>query len=327
MDEFERIALIKKKIKPSSKVLVGIGDDTAVLRSPRGKMLITVDALVEGVHFDLRYASPEDVGHKALAVNLSDIAAMGGKPLYAVVSLGCGKSHGPAFLDAFYNGLLALAKSHDVAVVGGNLTSSPHFFADVTVVGEVKGAALTRSGMKKGDWIGVVGSLGSAAMGLASLRKRDRAALTPAVKKVQTAQLRPQPLLREGQALQKTKGVSALIDVSDGLASELHHLARASSVGVEIRADYLPIDPAVRRLSSTLSLDPLSAALYGGEDYALLVSGAPRALNSVQRALRRLGQNLVVIGEATRAKQVVMRLGEGAAEPLLPRGWNHWATQ
>ena len=250
-------------------VRVGIGDDAAVVQSPTENLVFTVDSLVEGVHFDLRYTRPEDAGHKALAVNLSDMAAMGAKPLYALVSLALPQTFFKSFIDGFYSGLMALADRFGVAVIGGNLAKSPGpIFCDVTLVGEVpEGKALLRSGARPGDAVGLLGQLGAAAAGLELLRQ-GRQSVGREFETLCQAQLRPEPLVDAGQRLRGL--ATSLIDISDGLVSELTHLATRSSVGIEIGQEKIPILPELQAAASRLGKSPLEWLLNGGEDYALL---------------------------------------------------------
>lgn len=316
MNEFDWIAKIEKQVRRRDpRVRVGIGDDAAVLRRASTELALTTDALVESVHFDLRYASPEDIGHKALAVNLSDLAAMGATPRFAQVSLALPARKADAFLPGFYRGLAALARRFGVTVTGGNLSRSPGpIFVDVTAIGELR-RPLLRSAARPGDRIGVIGVLGEAAAGLALLKKFGRAAekTWPALTR---AQLRPMPRVKE--ALRLADRLHAAIDVSDGLVAELGHLAKASQVTVEFDAESLPVSEALRSAARKLKCDPLAWVLGGGEDYALLVT-APRA---AEGKLKKQGVRW--IGEVVKGMPEVRARVAGEVVRLTPNGFDHF---
>src|SRR3954467_8031918 len=238
-------------------VLAGPGDDCAVVRPSRGlSLVVKTDAVVEGVHFRMPPFAPEDVGHKALAVNLSDLAAAGAQPRWFVCALGVPKVHSPERIAArMGRGMARLARRHGCALVGGNVTRAPGWTITLCVLGETK-QARGRTGARPGDSLIVVGRLGAAAKGLADLRKGAR---TPAAR----AQLRPEPLVEEGLAAGSL--ASAAIDVSDGFLRDLGHLCESSGCGAEVDGGALPVAPGA-------SFDD---ALAGGEDYALLFAARP----------------------------------------------------
>src|SRR5512138_3370788 len=269
-------------------VAVGPGDDAAVLRLPAGEELVaTVDAVVEGVHFDRR-ATWADVGWKALAVNLSDLAAMGARPLFALVALGLPAGAPDAAARGLARGLGACARAHRVAVVGGNVTRAREVSVTVTALGSVPaGRAVLRSGARPGDLVAVTGTVGDAALGLRA------GAAAPLVRR----QRRPTPRVAAGLALAGL--VRAAIDVSDGLAQDLAHLCRASGVGARIGARDLPLSPAYRRAARRLA-DPWGAALAGGEDYELVVAIAPASLPAARAAAAKARTPLTVIGRFVR---------------------------
>ncbi|MCB9253981.1 MAG: thiamine-phosphate kinase [Bdellovibrionaceae bacterium] len=320
MEEFKLIAKLESLIKSRSKdVLVSIGDDTAVVKGSGAPLLCTVDSLVENVHFDLRYFSAADLGHKALAVNLSDIAAMGGKPRWALVSLGLRKGVRTEFLMEMYRGLLALALKHRVEVVGGNVSRANELFVDVTVIGEAPKRPVLRRGAKAGDLLAVTGFLGGAAGGLHGLQKWGKrcATLFPELAGLQT---RPEPRLAESDALQGS--MNACIDISDGLASELHHIAKASRVKCVVDSEWIPLHPKLKELARKLDLRAMDLALYGGEDYHLLAAIPPKKLRAAQKKIRALGGNLVVVGEVASGRGVFVRRG-GRLHQLRALGHRH----
>jgi thiamine-monophosphate kinase len=287
-------------------VLVGVGDDAAVLRPPAGERLVaTVDAVVEGVHFDARFA-PEDVGWKALAVNLSDVAAMGARPLWALVALATPRGEDPARLARVGRGLAACARAHRIAVVGGNVTAARELSLTVTVVGSAPaGRILLRRGARPGDLLLVSGTLGDAALGLgpgaaAPLARRQR---------------RPRPRLALGRAL---AGIArAAVDVSDGLLQDLGHLCEASGVGAVVEVERLPLSPAYRAAARGRPR-PWEAALTGGEDYELALAVAPARLAAARAAARRARTPVAVVGRVVAGRGV--RVVKGGVAVAVRRG-------
>jgi thiamine-monophosphate kinase len=306
--EFELIGRFTRSFTNGEGVRVGIGDDAAVLRPPAGEDLVaTVDAVVEGIHFTGRF-SPGEIGWKALAVNLSDLAAMGARPLWALVALATPRAANAARLGGIGRGIAACARRHGVAVVGGNVTAARELSVTVTVVGSVRrGRALLRGGGRPGDLLVVSGTLGDAALGVragapAALRDRQR---------------RPRPRLALGAA---AAGIArAAIDLSDGLLQDLGHLCEASGVGARVEADRLPLSGAYRRAVRGRR-DPLAGALSGGEDYELLLAVPPARLGALRAAARRVRTPVTVVGVLEPRPGV--RVVEGG-RPLRPRRAGH----
>jgi thiamine-monophosphate kinase len=310
--EFELIeAFTRAAPRGGAGVLLGIGDDAALLRPPRGlDLAVTVDAVVEGVHFGAGF-TPEDVGWKALAVNLSDLAAMGARPLWALCALAVPRGADPRRLVRAGRGLAVCARRFGVALAGGNVSRAAELSLTVTAVGGVApGRALRRDGARPGDRLLVSGSLGGAALGLhprapASALRRQR---------------RPEPRVALGRAL---AGVaSACIDLSDGLLQDLGHLAHASGVGAVVQAGSVPLHPALRRLAA---LDPRlgELALAGGEDYELLAAVPPGRVPRALAAAARLRVPLREVGEVVRGRGV-RALGRGGRPlRLLRAGHDH----
>ncbi|MBI4403390.1 MAG: thiamine-phosphate kinase [Deltaproteobacteria bacterium] len=321
MREFELIEQIRQTVgKPSKRVLMGIGDDCAVLHSPKARLLATTDCLVEGVHFDFSYMSAFEVGFKALAVNLSDIAAMGGKPLYALVTIGLGKGAEQSVRE-LYRGMSKIARDFSVDIVGGNVSRSPRqTFVDVSLIGQAGLHTHFRKGAKKNDLIAVTGHLGASAVGLRLLKTMGRVALSryPTVSR---AHLMPSPRVIEGNALGRLSGVTSLIDISDGLAADLQHILAASNVGALIEQDALPIHLQTEKACSELDgCTALECALYGGEDYELLMTIAPKYLAEVKRAVPKVK----IIGQVLSASQgCVLRRANRVVQQLGLRGWDH----
>lgn len=311
--------------RPGARLLLGIGDDAALVRVAGGNdLVLTTDLSIEGVHF-LRAVHPaRSVGHRALARSLSDIAAVGGTPRFALVSLAISKQANRAWLEEFYTGLTALAKRFGVAVIGGDTAVVPERAGvDVVVAGEVRrGRALLRSGAQPGEQIFVSGRLGLSALGLRLLLSRRpglrRSALSA---QALAAHLYPLPQCVLGRYLSEKRLASALIDISDGLSTDLAHLCESSGVGARISQGLIP-GPRLSAWPKSLGISPLELALHGGEDYQLLFTVPTTKASSVPRKFR--GVSLSRIGEITRARELVLVRADGRPEPLRPCGYNHF---
>jgi thiamine-monophosphate kinase len=321
-DEFALIDEILRIVGPSGpQVIAGIGDDAAILQAPSHHELICTDAMVEGIHFDLSYSSPEEIGHKALASCLSDIAAMNGIPRAALFSIALPKEQGKRelFLRGFYAGAGALARRHGVDIVGGDLAASPGpIFIDVVCTGSAENPK-RRSGAKPGDLIAVSGTPGAAAAGLFALQQGRRSPQTEAI--VQ-AHLRPQPRFDLLPGLNRLPGLcTALIDISDGLSSELHHIAENSNVGIELNADLVPLHPEAKSLAHASGQAAWTWALSGGEDYELLAT-----LDAAK--LKELGAppaGFTLIGRVVPASEgLTIVESSGTRTPLNRTGFNHF---
>lgn len=317
--EFALVEKIKRRFENRAKsVLLGIGDDAAHLKTQSQGLFATVDMLMEGVHFDLNYFDPAEVGHKAVAVNLSDLAAMGGEPKFVLVSLGVRSDLNPSFLDELFTGMERQLRLFDVALVGGNLTRSPHsLVVDITALGEPTGKVLTRAGAQVGHRVAVTGTLGGAAAGFWALQREGRAAKTTQPE-ITSRQLCPTPRVAEGKALSHW-GASAAMDVSDGLASELGHLGQASGVGFLIEESALPVLEATRRFAAEIKADWRKWVLNGGEDYELLFTYDP-ARGKPPIACTDLGE--VVPAE----KGIKLARVNGQEEAVVPQGWDHFIS-
>jgi thiamine-monophosphate kinase len=321
ISEFELIAELQRRFaKPSPGVEVGIGDDAAVVAAGGGmRWVLTTDALVEGVHFERRFGSPRQLGHKALAVNLSDLAAMGAEPRHALVALSVPEDINRDFIGALFDGLDGLAREHRVSVVGGNISRSPVLTITVTAVGSVAGPAMLRSCGSPGDRLVVTGHIGSAALGL-ELLKGGRDPADDDESALISRHLEPTPRVAAGQALRLM--ATAGIDISDGLAQDAAHLAEASRCGAKINVDDLPLSPAYDRLTEQLD-DRWAPALSGGEDYELLLSIPPPMLHTAQMTANQVGTLLYDIGELVEGRDVVIVEADGTERPA-PQGWVHF---
>lgn len=324
------IERIRARLSMPSWVVVGPGDDAAVLRPVRGEFeVFTTDAVVDGVHVDRRFVPPDAIGHRALAVNLSDLAAMGAEPRAALLSLALPASSPVALLDGLLDGLLALAAEHRVTLIGGNLTSTPGpLMVDVTAIGSVRPRRiLTRVGARPGDEIYVTGSLGDAAAGLDVLVEAcagggDEPWREPS--RVCQRYLRPTPRVRAGLLLGRNRVPTSCMDLSDGLADGVRQMAQASDVGMTIDLDALPIADDVRQWYGRRQRDPVAAVLAGGDDYELLFTvrpGAARRLRGVRQALGDLP--ITRIGVVTRAREILVRSPSGTT--TLGHGFEHFS--
>jgi thiamine-monophosphate kinase len=319
-------------------VRVGIGDDCAVLTpAPERLLLATTDLLLEDVHFRRRYAEPADIGWKALAVNLSDVAAMGGRPRWALVALALPGRASAEEVEAFYEGALALAAEHDVAVVGGDTSASPAgWLVNVTLLGDAS-RPLLRSTARPGDVIAVTGALGRSAAGLAVLERapagRDparagRPLSAEVLSDVTAAHLRPRPRVTEGRWLGESGAVTAMMDLSDGLATDLGRLVAESGVGARVELARLPVDDHTRAVADTLGRDPLSWATGGGEDYELLLACERRALERLSGELAgATGATLTAIGEIVEAAQGLRFLDAGGQAVRVTSGFEHFSGE
>jgi len=311
--------------KPSGAVRLGIGDDCAILKSPKGSdLLITTDFSLEGRHFRRDWHSARSIGHRTLARGLSDLAAMGGRPITAFLSVALPvsavRNHG--WIDGFLGGFTDLANACDAVLAGGDTSESPseHVLADIILLGSAPtGTALRRSGARPGDDLYCTGSLGGAAAELAALGRSPR--------KFRTARatndhphLFPVPRLKAGDALRKRELATACLDISDGLSSDLAHLCESSGVRAEVDAARLPLHPLAQALGAEAGL---AAALHGGEDYELLFTARagvkmPRTLGGV--AITRIGR---IVAKRKNAPLMTLIAADGTRTALTAQGWEH----
>jgi thiamine-monophosphate kinase len=315
--------------RPPASVVVGPGDDAAIIEPARNeRLVVTTDALVEGVHATRAFSTPTDIGHKALAVNLSDLAAMAAAPRWAVVSLVLPGSWLVSDVEELMDGCASLARRFNVAIVGGNITRTPGpLVVDITAGGEVRPRRwLTRDGAKAGDEIFVSGSIGAAAAGLEMLQAN------PATGDPQPAiggacvdrHRRPEPRVRLGLAMGRARAARAAMDLSDGLADAVRQVAEASGCGVRLDASALPIDADARQWWTKAGVDAIRAALVGGDDYELLFA-VPKHGGRLLRAVRSrvASPALTRIGVFTKdARELVVE--RDGREEAVPEGYEHY---
>ncbi|MBI4396677.1 MAG: thiamine-phosphate kinase [Elusimicrobia bacterium] len=308
----------------SGRVNVKPGDDAAVVSlGPRGpQWAITTDMLVEGVHFDSRWTSGEDLGHKALAVNLSDLAAMGDViPRFGVVSLGITPKIPVNYVDRLYKGFEKLAKYHKFDIVGGDTVRSDRIVVSVTAIGQIRrrNRVILRSGARFGDILMVTGTLGDAAAGLAILTGQVTAEPPKAAAFLERRLLRPEPRLDLAKRIARPGALTSLIDSSDGLWRSVRILCAASNVGARIQAESLPVSPALKHWAKDAGKDPIDYALTGGEDYELIMTARPawaRVLES--RGLAKAVGRIVPSGEG-------VKVLDDEKERRIPVGFEHFS--
>ena len=346
LGEHALIARITARLAMPPWVVVGPGDDAAVIQPARGTLdVLTTDAQVDGVHFDLRFVPPEAAGHRALAVNLSDLAAMGAEPRAALLSLLLPESLDVEAIDRMMDGLLALASRHHVTLIGGNIarTSGP-LALDVTAIGSVRPRrVMTRAGARAGDEVYVTGTLGDAAVGLRALnaafnampRLTSNAAVDHPSEREASLEgvnvddrcaaryLRPEPRVRAGLLLGRNRAAASCIDLSDGLADGVRQVATASDVGITIDASSIPISEQSRVWHERTVSDPIRTALTAGDDYELLFTVGKAHRGRFRGVLKQIGDLPITrIGVVTRQREVLLRDERGLHE--LPQGYEHF---
>ncbi len=323
LGEFALISRLAQLLPaPGEEVVRGIGDDAAAIDLGEEHLLIlTTDMLVEGVHFDLSYTSPRDLGYKTLAVNLSDLASMGCGPGYGLVSLGLPAGFSVEAAEEIYRGLAECADRWGGWLVGGDTVASPQGLVLNLALAALMPAPnlMTRAGARLGDMVLVSGTLGESALGLELLKRGGEQAYDDARTCIQR-HLRPEPRLKTGEAA-CAAGATAMIDCSDGLLRDLGHICECSEVGAVVEADWLPVSDAARRVAESLGLDPLQAALAGGEDYELILTMPPDVAEEATREL-----DLTPVGVIVSAEEG-MRVADaqGNSLPVESYGYEHFS--
>ncbi|HYA28529.1 MAG TPA: thiamine-phosphate kinase [Acidobacteriota bacterium] len=324
LGEFGLIERIRRSTVTGRGVRIGIGDDCAWVKLTSGSALITADLLIEHVHFDLNWTSLFDLGHKSLAVNLSDIAAMGGVPAYVILSLGIPANFDTRDIDEFYRGFNRLAHKHGVALVGGDTNVADFFIISVCVIGHPTARPIRRSGAQVGDDIYVTGTLGDSALGFALLRNKKLPGIgSRVISQLVARHHRPAPRLGAGALLARLKIATAMIDISDGLLQDLGHICQASNVGAVIWNEKLPLSSAYRTLSGKAGSD---YALNGGEDYELLFCARRHHRQRLDKLRGRT--KFTRIGRCVGAEQGVNVLN-GSGKPIEMKftGHDHFKKQ
>ena len=333
--EFGLIGRLRSRLGPArggaaAGVVLPNGDDCAgVLFTPGRWVLATSDILVEGEHFLQAHATPRQIGRKALAINLSDIAAMGGDPKFALTSLAVPEDTPVECVEAVYDGLREEGEAFGTAVIGGNVARSPAgIILDVHLLGESDPErTLRRSGARPGDVVMVTGTLGDAAAGLRVLLDSEisapgETADLPAGER--SLVLGPKPRVPEGRAIADAGAATAMIDLSDGLSGDLSHLCEASRAGAVLDAERIPVSDALRAISAGWKRDPVDLALQGGEEYELLMAVRPEEADDLAaRVLQETGTTLTAIGRFTEEGSGLKILREGREEPLGVTGYDH----
>lgn len=327
--EAEIISRIRRRARAADQVLIGIGDDAAVFQHDSATNLIACcDLMVEGVHFRREWAAPRLIGRKALAVTLSDVAAMGGAARFAMVSLALPEALPDGFIEELFEGIFELADSSDVSIIGGDTSGSvDSLFIDTSVIGEcAAGRAITRSRAGTGDDIYVTGALGASALGLLLLERGFRLAdLTGGDARAEALMkhLAPAPQLKVGQAIGGRGLATAMIDISDGLSTDLSHILDESDCGAIIKADKVPLATCVCSFGADDSaIDPLRLALDGGEEYELLFTSPPENQNRIAEMSEEFGVPITAIGRIVAGKGLRLER-DGSFETVLPSGYEH----
>lgn len=332
LGEFDLIARLTEGLTLRADIGLGIGDDCAILDLGNAQQLLaTCDSQVEGIHFTLYTSTPEQIGRRCLAINLSDIAAMGGIPRYALVSLILPPQLPIAVLDGIYAGLRLEAEQYATAIVGGNIAStgkSDQLSINITLLGTIEyGQAIRRDGARVGDILCVTGSLGDSAAGLYTLLHPSPSYPHQAQEFLRTIHRMPQPRIHEGRVLSQLgpQVVTAMLDISDGLSGDLGHLCERSHVGARIELAHLPLSPEIHIIAASTSRDPFQWALHGGEDYELLFTVSPGNERTVIEAVQSATGTLVTaIGSICPIDEGMKLLyPDGREEQLVVASWDH----
>lgn len=324
LGEFQLINLLCKKLNHGEGVLLGPGDDTAILELPPQDILVTCDVQIEGIHFDMEYFSFEQIGWKSLAVNISDIAAMGGVPKFALISLVIPESAEVSNIDALYKGLNYCADTYNVSIVGGNISKSPAGIqVDITIIGVAeKGKAVKRSGAQAGDSILVTSFPGLSSSCLRMLHSGFIKENIP--EDMLKAHLEPQPRVDIGLFLSENCYATSMIDISDGLAADLNHICESSNVGAVLDTSSFPVHEDLKNSAENLSKNWMDFFLHGGEDYELLFTVPSKIEDKVLSGLKAVSElKITKIGRITSERQLLIQSPGSSLSNLSVSGWDH----
>jgi thiamine-monophosphate kinase len=337
LGEWGLIELISNRVGPPPEGDVWTGDDAAVVAAEGDRLVLTTDMLVQDVDFDFTYCPPQDAGWKAMAVNVSDMAAMGAVPRHAVATLGLQPDTPVVDVESILDGLMGAAEMYGAALVGGDVSRASELSISVTLAGTMPGARVPvlRSGAIGGDAICVTGELGGAAGGLIALKNKPSGGLRSGwdlgedlespLSRLAARQLRPTARLPESRALGAVE-LTAMIDVSDGLIADLEHVLDASGAGCQIDPDMIPVDENLAALEKLVDgLDPIELALSGGEDFELIVTLDPANVADARMAVEHMGTKLTRIGTVMTGFD--RRVGETAFSDIKEKGWEHFRTR
>lgn len=320
------VSLASRRQVPDPAIVVGVGDDAAAIDTGRGPyLLLTTDVLVADIHF-MPGTDPRFIGYKAVAASVSDIAAMAGTPRYLLITIGAPAETDVSYIDGLYDGILEAAQGFGIELVGGDTTASAVFFVSAALTGDVPPELLKRrSDAAPGDLILVTGSLGGSAAGLEFLKRPDIELPDEVSSRVVGRHVSPLPRLKEAR-IAAASGAHAMEDVSDGLATELNHIAQASNAGVVIDAARIPIDNATSQAAAALGADALSLALFGGEDYELVLTAPPEtASHLMELVTSETGTQLTSIGHVTSDRGRLTLIGrDGSVTQIARRGYEHF---
>ncbi|MEW6455432.1 MAG: thiamine-phosphate kinase [Acidobacteriota bacterium] len=318
--EIKIIEWIKNNFQLSSKnVLVGIGDDTSVLRLGKNNFLITKDLLIEDVHFKKEFHPPFILGKKSISVNVSDVASMGGTPLYALLGGGFPKELEWDWLEDFLNGIKSSLDKYKIELIGGDICLSEKIFISITLIGRCKKYSM-RKGAKTGDKIFVSGELGNSSMGLELLISGKRLGEDKIADKLIKSHLDPEPRLKLGKYLVKNNLVNSMIDLSDGLSKDIHNLCRESACGADIYLNSIPVSKELEYFSKYLNKDKYFYSIHGGEDYELLFTSSKNKSDKI----KKISKKIKIIGIIKEKEKGINLIKDGKKIPLKPEGWEHF---
>lgn len=332
LTEIELVRAIRKVLSGRAPgVVVGVGDDAAVIDPRPHPAVLTTDMLVEGVHFEIGVTSANDLGHKAVTVNVSDVAAMGGSPRFALAAVAVPPRLEASWVMELYGGMRQAATDYGMSLIGGDTSRGDRVVLSVTVIGEVgSGREVTRAGAKPGDALVVTGTLGGAAGGLwvarAKHESQSEALSSPWGRALVAMHERPNARVGEGQTL-AAAGATAMMDLSDGLSLDLSRLCEESACGARVRLEAIPLAEGLEELRDLMDPEPLDLALHGGEDYELLATLPRDVVERTREVMQeRFRTPLTEIGEITAGREIVAIGDDGAEDPLEPKGWDHFAS-